>query len=69
MEQGREGALTPFELGDQGKNLEFVADLSDDDDMSIIHREERTNHEIQTASDMQLDQKAEGKAQLKIFYH
>lgn len=30
MEQGREGALTPFELGDEGNNLEFVPNLSDD---------------------------------------
>ncbi|WMV47888.1 hypothetical protein MTR67_041273 [Solanum verrucosum] len=42
-EQGREGILIPFELGDEGNNLEFVADLSDDDDMSVIQIEESTD--------------------------
>ncbi|KAG5595108.1 hypothetical protein H5410_036340 [Solanum commersonii] len=44
--RGREGVLIPFELGDEGNNLEVVA-LSDDGDMSIIQAEERTV-EIQT---------------------
>lgn len=61
MEQGREGALTRFELGDEGNNVVFVADLNDDDDMSIIQRKEKTCQEIQIVSDMKLDQKAEGE--------
>ncbi|KAH0685810.1 hypothetical protein KY285_016371 [Solanum tuberosum] len=65
MEQGREGVLIPFELGDEGNNLEFVADLSDDDDMSIIQTEERTDQEIQTVSDMQLEQKADGEGTIE----
>ncbi|WMV44670.1 hypothetical protein MTR67_038055 [Solanum verrucosum] len=65
MEQGREGVLIPFELGDEGNNLEFVADLSDDDDMSIIQTEERTNQEIQRVSDMQLEQKADGEGTIE----
>ncbi|WMV45536.1 hypothetical protein MTR67_038921 [Solanum verrucosum] len=65
MEQDREGALTPLELGDERENFEFGAILRDDDDMSIIHTEERTDQETQTLSDMQLDQKAEGESTIE----
>lgn len=57
MKQGRECVLTPLEHGEEGKKLEFVAALRDDDNMSIVQTEERTHLKTQTKRGMQLGQK------------
>jgi len=57
----REGDPVHLFLGDRDENFEFLADIRDDDDMSIIHTEERTTTETQTGNNMLLEHKGDGE--------
>ncbi|KAH0636305.1 hypothetical protein KY290_038349 [Solanum tuberosum] len=57
----REGDPVHLFHGDRDENFEFLADIRDDDDMSIIHTEERTTTETQTGNNMLLEHKGDGE--------
>uniref|UniRef100_M1CTX8 T2-type RNase n=1 Tax=Solanum tuberosum TaxID=4113 RepID=M1CTX8_SOLTU len=57
----KEGDPVHLFHGDRDENFEFLADIRDDDDMSIIHTEERTTTETQTGNNMLLEHKGDGE--------